>query len=84
MMTAAARFIHTIHAPEFGKSAKVPENTPTTMSSVVIPNEKTNRYTNPIRPAPVAATQVSATANAGAPQGAATTPDIAPITKTAP
>ena len=54
------------------------------MSSVVIPNEKTNRYTNPIRPAPVAATQVSATANAGAPQGAATTPDIAPITKTAP
>ena len=35
-------------------------------------------------PAPVAATHVSTTAKAGAPHGAATTPDIAPITKTAP
>ena len=36
-----------------------------------------------MRPAWVAATQVRTTAKAGAPQGAATTPEAAPMTKTA-
>src|SRR5437879_12260281 len=80
--TPAAFLIHTIHAPGFGRIASTPENIPTTSKTAVIPNENTNRYTNPNVPLCVAATQVRTTANAGAPQGAATIPDVAPSRKT--
>src|SRR5690348_17924202 len=48
-----------------------------------MPSENTNRYTNPSTPLRVAATQVSTAANAGAPHGAATIPDVAPSRNTA-
>src|SRR5213078_4766217 len=48
-----------------------------------MPSENTNRYTNPSRPLRVVATQVRTAAKAGAPQGAATMPDVAPSKKTA-
>src|SRR5713101_4924969 len=79
----AARFTHTIQTPDLGRAARVPEEIPTTASSAVMPSEKTKRYTNPSTPLRVAATQVSTAANAGAPHGAATIPDIAPRRKTA-
>src|SRR5205814_8357539 len=58
---------------------------PTRRSSdlAVMPRENTNRYTNPNTPLRVVATHVSTAANAGAPHGAATTPDVAPSRKTA-
>src|SRR2546425_8143278 len=79
----AARFTHTIQTPALGRPASVPEETPTTASSAVMPSEKTKRYTNPSTPLRVAATQVSTAAKAGAPHGAATIPDVAPRRKTA-
>src|SRR2546425_4688735 len=79
----AARFTHTIQTPDFGRAASVPETIPTTASSAVMPSEKMNRYTNPSTPLRVAATHVSTAANAGAPHGAATIPDVAPSRKTA-
>src|SRR2546425_3387975 len=79
----AARFTHTIHGPERGRAASVPEKIPTTASSAVMPSEKTKRYTKPSTPLRVAATQVSTAANAGAPHGAATMPEVAPSRNTA-
>src|SRR5207253_11125523 len=82
-MTPAAFLIHTIHAPALGSVAREPEKRPTITSSAVMPSENTNKYTNPRTPLRVVATQVSTAANAGAPHGAATTPDVAPSRNTA-
>src|SRR2546430_12863835 len=82
-ITPAAFLIHAIHAPARGSVDNVPENSPTITSSAVMPSENTNRYTNPRNPLRVVATQVSTAANAGAPHGAATIPDVAPKTNTA-
>src|SRR5256885_15819963 len=79
----AAFLIHAIHAPARGNVDRVPENSPTTTSSAVMPSEKTNRYVKPNTPLRVVATQVSTAANAGAPHGAATIPDVAPSKNTA-
>src|SRR4029077_4043100 len=81
--TPAAFLIHAIHAPARGNAVTVPENSPTPTSSAVMPSENTNRYTNPRNPLRVLATHVSTAANAGAPQGAATIPEVAPSRKTA-
>src|SRR2546429_4736595 len=82
-ITPAAFLIHAIHAPARGNVDRVPENSPTTTSSAVMPSENTNRYTNPRNPLRVLATHVSTAANAGAPHGAATIPDVAPSRNTA-
>src|SRR2546428_2937529 len=76
-------FTHTIQLPARGSPVTVPENSPTTTSSAVMPSENTNRYTNPNTPLRVVATQVSTAAKAVAPHGAPTIPDVAPIRKTA-
>src|SRR2546425_11692809 len=81
--TPAPFLIHTIHFPERGSRARVPDETPTATSSAVIPNENTNRYTKPSTALCVVATQVSTTPKAGAPHGAATIPEAAPIRNTA-
>src|SRR6267154_2955426 len=81
--TPESFFTHTIQLPARGSAVTVPENSPTTTSSAVMPRENTNRYTNPNTPLRVVATQVSTAANAGAPHGAATSPDVAPSRKTA-
>src|SRR6267378_3677080 len=81
--TPAAVLIHDIHAPARGNAASAPEKNPTTTSSADMPNANTNRYTNPSTALRVVATQVSTAANAGAPHGAATRPDVAPSRKTA-
>src|SRR5437870_6218183 len=71
------------HAPARGRAVTVPLNSPTPTSSAVMPSENTNKYTNPRSPLRVVATQVSTAANAGAPHGAATMPEVAPSRKTA-
>src|SRR5216117_2399173 len=76
-------FTHTIQLPARGSPVTVPENSPTTTSSAVMPSENTKRYTNPNTPLRVVATHVSTAAKAGAPHGAATIPDVAPSRKTA-
>src|SRR5438552_13048905 len=81
--TPESFFTHTIQLPARGSAVTLPENSPTTTSSAVMPRENTNRYTNPRTPLRVVATQVSTAANAGAPHGAATTPDVAPSRNTA-
>src|ERR1041385_7558519 len=81
--TPAPLLTHIIHAPDRGNAASVPEDKPTTTSRAVIPSENTNRYTNPSTPLRVFATQVSTAAKAGAPHGAATTPEVAPSRNTA-
>src|SRR6266851_6161025 len=81
--TPESFFTHTIQLPARGSAATVPENSPTATSSAVIPSENTNRYTKPNTPLRVVATQVSTTANAGAPHGAATIPEVAPSRNTA-
>src|SRR2546430_3362120 len=58
----AAFLIHAIHAPARGNVDRVPENSPTTTSSAVMPSEKTNRYVKPNTPLRVVATQVSTAA----------------------
>src|SRR5438067_11377450 len=78
----AAFLIHAIHAPARGNVDRVPENSPTTTSSAVMPSEKTNRYVKPNTPLRVVATQVNTAANAGAPHGAATIPEVAPSRNT--
>src|SRR5262245_66208686 len=83
MINAAKRFTHTSQRPERGRCASTPEKEPTTISNAVIPSENTNRYRKPSGPLCVVVTQVSTAAKAGAPQGAATTPDVAPSRKTA-
>src|SRR5947199_442641 len=70
------------HAPARGSAVTAPLNSPTPTSSAVMPSENTNRYTNPKTPLRVVATQVSTAANAGAPHGAATIPDVAPSRNT--
>src|SRR5437764_15043074 len=76
-ITPAAFLIHAIHAPARGNVDRVPENSPTTTSSAVMPSEKTNRYVKPNTPLRVVATQVSTAANAGAPHADATIPEAA-------
>src|SRR2546429_3137207 len=71
------------HAPARGSAVTAPLNSPTPTSSAVMPSENTNKYTNPRTPLRVVATHVSTAANAGAPHGAATTPDVAPSRNTA-
>src|SRR5438034_9056503 len=71
------------HAPARGSAVTAPLNSPTITSSAVIPSENTNKYTNPRTPLRVVATQVSTAAKAGAPQGAATMPEVAPSRNTA-
>src|SRR5437879_13455809 len=80
--TPESFFTHTIQLPARGSAVTLPENSPTTTSSAVMPRENTNRYTNPNTPLRVVATHVSTAANAGAPHGAATTPDVAPSRRT--
>src|SRR3954467_13897610 len=79
-MTSAKTFLTvTIHAPARGNRASEPLESPTTTSNVDIPSENVSKYRNP-RPALfVTVTQVSTAAMTGAEQGAATSPDIAPI-----
>src|SRR5713226_8775415 len=81
--TPESFFTHTIQLPALGSAATLPENSPTPTSSAVIPSENTNRYRKPNTPLRVVATQVKTAANAGAPHGAATIPDVAPSKKTA-
>src|SRR6266853_1013368 len=70
-ITPAAFLIHTIHAPARGNVDRVPENSPTTTSSAVMPSEKTNRYVKPNTPLRVVATHVNTAANAGVQHGKA-------------
>src|SRR5881227_3227607 len=70
------------HAPARGSAVTAPLNSPTPTSTAVMPSENTNKYTNPRTPLRVVATQVSTAANAGAPHGAATIPDVAPSRNT--
>src|SRR5437879_12691644 len=81
--TPESFFTHTIQLPARGRAVTLPENSPTTTSSAVMPSENTNRYTNPNTPLRVVATQVSTAAKAGAPHGAATIPHAAPRRNTA-
>src|SRR6266487_5724705 len=82
--TAPEAFLtHASQAPARGSAVTVPENNPTATSRAVMPSDDTNRYTNPRTPLRVVATQVSTAANAGAPHGAATIPDVAPSRNTA-
>src|SRR5881296_4137356 len=81
--TPESFFTHTIQLPARGSAVRLPENSPTTTSNAVMPRENTNRYTNPNTPLRVEATHVSTAANAGAPHGAATIPDVAPSRNTA-
>src|SRR5712672_2671026 len=81
--TPAVFLIHAIHAPARGSAASAPEKKPTTTSSDDMPSAKTNRYAKPSTALRVVATQVSTAANAGAPHGAATSPDVAPSRNTA-
>src|SRR5207248_862680 len=74
--TPESFFTHTIQLPARGSAVTLPENSPTTTSSAVMPRENTNRYTNPNTPLRVVATHVSTAANAGAPHGAATPRDV--------
>ena len=62
----------------------MPEKRPTTTSSAVIPSEKTNNEMKPHTAFCEAATQVSTTVKAGAPHGAATSPEVAPMRKAPP
>src|SRR2546430_16451908 len=81
--TPAVFLIHAIQTPARGSVESPPENNPTTTRSAVMPSENTKRYTKPSRGLRVVATQVRTAENAGAPQGAATSPDVAPSRKTA-
>src|SRR6185295_18280594 len=75
---------HTIHRPDRGSAASVPAKSPTAISTAVIPIENTNRYRNPSPALRVPLTNVRTAAKAGAPHGAATSPDVAPIRNTDP
>src|SRR5947199_10297124 len=81
--TPESFFTHTIQLPARGSALTLPEKSPSTTSSAVMPRENANRYTNPNTPLRVDATHVSTAANGGAPRGAATTPNVAPRRKTA-
>src|SRR5215218_11073750 len=74
------RLIQTIQKPARGSRARKPDDAPTATSSVHIPSENTNRYKKPSQALLVVVTQVSTAAITGAEHGAATSPDIAPMT----
>src|SRR5438874_6121252 len=80
MTSANTRFTHTIHTPARGSRVNVPDESPTTTSSVHIPSENTNRYKKPNAALCVVDTQVSTAAITGAEHGAATSPESAPMT----
>src|SRR5439155_18348926 len=69
----------TIHAPARGNRASEPLERPATTRSVDMPSEKTSSYRKPSPALLVTVTQESTAAITGAEQGAATSPDIAPI-----
>src|SRR5215218_379186 len=74
------RLIQTIQKPARGSRARKPDDAPTATSSVHIPSENTNRYKKPSAALFVVVTQVSTAAITGAEHGAATSPDMPPIT----
>src|SRR5688500_18233068 len=80
MTKANAFFTRTIHTPARGSQLKAPVDSPTAIRSAHIPSENANRYANPHHALLVVVTQVSTAAITGAEQGAATRPDIAPMT----
>src|SRR5215213_11177342 len=79
MTSAKTFFTVTIHAPARGNRASEPLESPTITRSVDIPSENVSRYRKPSATLFVTVTQVSTAAITGAEQGAATSPDIAPI-----
>src|ERR1051326_3722332 len=84
MTTPNPRLTHVIQVPALGSRASAPDDTPTSTSNAHIPSAKLKRYRKPTAPLCVVVTQVSTAAIAGAPHGAATSPDTAPITNTPP
>src|SRR6185312_2996927 len=70
MMIANTFFTHIIQEPARGSRDSVPADTPTATNSVLMPNEKTNKYRKPSTALCVVDTHVSS---------AATSPDAAPI-----
>src|SRR5512134_1179874 len=80
MTNANTFFTRTIQIPARGSRLRAPLDTPTATSSAHIPSEKAKRYANPSPALFVVVTQVSTAAITGAEHGAATSPDIAPIT----
>src|SRR6185312_1164877 len=79
MMIANTFFTHIIQEPARGSRDSVPADTPTATNSVLMPNEKTNKYRKPNTALCVVDTHVSTAAITGAEHGAATSPDAAPI-----
>src|ERR1700682_4880608 len=73
-----------IHLPAPGSAASPPLNKPTATSRAVRPSEKMNRYRKPSHALLVVLTKVRTAAKAGAPQGAATSPEVAPRANTPP
>ena len=69
MTSANTRFTHTIHTPARGRRVSVPDESPTTTSSVHIPRENTNKYKNPSAALFVVETHVSTAAITDVPQG---------------
>src|SRR6185436_13943611 len=84
MISPPAFLAHTIHRPDRGSEASVPAERPTAISTAVMPSENTKRYRNPNVALRVPLTNVRTAAKAGAPHGAATRPDVAPIRNTDP
>src|SRR5258708_34129285 len=82
--TPPAFFTHPVHFPALGSVARVPADSPTAMSTADIPIEKTNRYRKPMAALRVLLTKARTATKAGAPQGAATRPEVAPMRKTEP
>src|SRR5262249_234321 len=78
------RLTHTIQRPGLGSAVTNPLTSPTPASKAVSPSENASRYTSPSGPLRVAPTKVRTAANAGAPHGAATSPDAAPIANAPP
>src|SRR6185295_13311489 len=81
-ITNANTFLRrTIHTPARGIRLNVPLDTPTATSNAHIPSENANRYANPSHALFVVVTHVSTAAITGAEHGAATSPDIPPMTR---
>src|SRR5918996_2786104 len=79
-----ARLMARVHLPDRGSAASPPLNSPTATRRAVSPSEKTNRYRKPRAALRVVLTKVRTAANAGAPHGAATNPEVAPNANTPP
>src|SRR3954471_23210700 len=75
------RLIQTIQSPARGIRARKPDDVPTATSKVHMPSENTNRYRKPSTALFVVDTHVSTAAMTGAEHGAATNPDIPPISR---